>query len=117
VVLEKKGDDQLDRICEKLINVSKSQGGGKCHTKIKKGKANWIGHILGRNCLLKHVTEGKIGGWTEVKGRRGRRSKRLLDDLKRKRGYCKLTEEALNRNLWRTRFGRGHGPVVRQTTG
>jgi len=23
-------------------------------------KANWIGHILHMNCLLKHVTEGKI---------------------------------------------------------
>jgi hypothetical protein len=52
-----------------------------------------------------------------VRGRRGRRSKRLLDDLKRKRGYCKLTEEALDRTVWRTGFGRGFGPVVRQTAG
>jgi hypothetical protein len=28
---------------------------------IKKRKANWIGHMLRRNCLLKHVTEGKTG--------------------------------------------------------
>ena len=27
---------------------------------IKRRKANWIGHILRRNCLLKHVIEGKI---------------------------------------------------------
>jgi hypothetical protein len=27
-----------------------------------------------------------------------------------------LKEEALDRILWRTRFGRGYGPVVRQTT-
>jgi hypothetical protein len=27
-----------------------------------------------------------------------------------------LKEEALDRNMWRTRFGRGFGPVVRQTT-
>jgi hypothetical protein len=27
-----------------------------------------------------------------------------------------LREEALDRTLWRTRFGRGYGPVVRQTT-
>jgi hypothetical protein len=33
------------------------------HT-IKRRKANWIVHILHRNCLLKHVTEGKIGGRT-----------------------------------------------------
>jgi hypothetical protein len=49
-------------------------------------------------------------------GRRGRRRKQLLDDLKEKKRYCKLKEEALDRNLWRTRFGRGYGPVVRQTT-
>jgi len=29
------------------------------HT-LKGRKANWIGHILHRNCLLKHVVEGKI---------------------------------------------------------
>jgi hypothetical protein len=32
---------------------------------------NWIGHILRRNCLLKHVIEGKIEGKMEVTGRRG----------------------------------------------
>jgi hypothetical protein len=49
-------------------------------------------------------------------GRRGRRRKQLLDDLKKKRGYWKLKEEALDRSQWRSRFGRGCGPVVRQTT-
>ena len=48
-------------------------------------------------------------------GRRGRRGKRLLDDLKESRGYWKLKEEALYRTVWITRFGRGYGPVVRQT--
>jgi hypothetical protein len=42
--------------------------------------------------------------------------KQLLDDLKEKRIYWKLKEEALDRTLWRTRFGRGYGPVVGQTT-
>jgi hypothetical protein len=37
-------------------------------------------------------------------------------DLKEKRGYWKLKKETLDRSLWRTRFGRGYGPVVRQTT-
>ena len=46
-------------------------------THIKKRKANWIGHILGRNGLLKHATEGEIEG-TSTRGRRG---KQLLDDL------------------------------------
>ena len=53
---------------------------------IRKRKANWIGHILRRNCLLKQVTEGKIKGEIEVIRRRGRRRKKLLDDLKDRRG-------------------------------
>ena len=48
---------------------------------IRKRKANWIGHILSRNCLLQRVTEGKIEGGIEVTGRRGRRRRKLLDDL------------------------------------
>ena len=78
---------------------------------ISKRKANWIGHILRRNCLLQRVIEGKIKGGIEVTGRRGRRSRKLLDDLKENRGYCQLKEEALDRTMWRARFG----PVVRQT--
>ena len=72
---------------------------------IKIRKTNWICHILRRNCLLKHVIDGKIEGKIEVTGRRGRRSKKLLDDNKGRRGYCKLKEEALDRNLWRTCSG------------
>jgi len=83
---------------------------------IKRRKANWTGHVSRRNCLLKHVIEGKIEGRLEVTERQGRRSKQLLVGLKDTRGYWKLKEEALNRALWRTRFGRGHKPVVRQTT-
>jgi hypothetical protein len=36
------------------------------HT-VNKRKANWIGHILRRNCLLKHVVEGKVEGRIDVK--------------------------------------------------
>jgi len=79
-------------------------------------KANWIGHILRRNCLLQRVIEGKIQGGIEVKGRRRRRRRKLLDDLKEMRGYSHLKEEALDRTMWRASFGRGFGPVVRQTT-
>ena len=79
---------------------------------IRKRKANWIGHILRRNCLLKQIIEGKIKGLIEVTRRRGRRRKKLLDDLKDRRGYCQLKEEALDRTMWRNRFGRGFGPVV-----
>ena len=82
---------------------------------ISKRKANWIGHILRRNCLLQRVIEGKIKGGTEVISRRGRTRKKLLDDLKEWRGYSHLKEEALDRAMWRARFRRGFGPVVRQT--
>jgi hypothetical protein len=49
-------------------------------------------------------------------GRRGKRRKQLLDDIKERRGYRKLAEKALDRTLWSTDFGRGNLPVVRQTT-
>jgi len=71
---------------------------------------------LRRNCLLQRVIEGKIKGRIEVTERRGRRRKKLLDDIKERRGYSHLKEEALDRTVWRARFGRGFGPVVRQTT-
>jgi hypothetical protein len=73
---------------------------------IKRRKANWIGHILHRNYLLKHVAEEKLEGRMEMTGRRGRRRKQLLDDLKEKTRYWKLKEEALDRTVWRTRFGK-----------
>ena len=48
--------------------------------------------------------------------RRGRRRRKLLDDLKERGGYSHLKEEVLDRTTWRARFGRGFGPVERQTT-
>jgi hypothetical protein len=81
------------------------------HT-IRQTKANWIGNIYHRNCLLSHINEGKIRGTR----RRGRRRKQLLGDLKEARRYWKLKEEAQDRTLWRTQFGRGYEPVARQTT-
>jgi hypothetical protein len=79
------------------------------HT-IRRSKANWIGHLLHRNCLS-HISEGKIIGTR----RRGRRRKQLFDDLKEARRCWQLKEEAQDRTLWRTQFGRGYGPVARQT--
>jgi len=70
------------------------------------------GDILHRNCLLKHVIGIKMEGRTEDTGRRGRRRKQLLVDVKEKRGYWKLKEEAIDRTVWRT----GCGPFLRQTT-
>ena len=64
----------------------------------------------------KRVIEGKIKGGIEVTGRRGRRRRKLLNDLNERRGYSHLKKETLYRTMWRARFGRGFGPVVRQTT-
>jgi len=50
-----------------------------------------------------------------VTGRRGRRRKQILDDVKEKRGYWISKEEALDITLKRTRFGRGNGLVMRHT--
>jgi hypothetical protein len=60
------------------------------------------------NCLLKDVIEGTLEGRIEMTGRRVRRRKQLLDDLKEKRRYWELKEEELDRTVWRTRFGRGY---------
>ena len=66
---------------------------------------------------MQHVTEEKVDGKREVTGRWGRRRcKWLLDDLKDKIEYWKLKEETLERALWRTCFGRGYGPIIRQPT-
>jgi hypothetical protein len=78
---------------------------------ISKRKAN----ILRRNCLLRWVIEGRIKRGIEVTVRRRRRRRKLLDDLKERRGYSHLNGEALDRTMWRARFGRGFGPVVWQT--
>jgi hypothetical protein len=51
----------------------------------------------------------------EMTGRQGRRHKQLLDDLVETRWYWKLKEEAPDRTLWKTRFGRGCGPVTMMT--
>jgi hypothetical protein len=73
---------------------------------------NFIAGLENSNCLVKQFIERKIKGQIEVTRRRGRRRKKLLDDLKERRGYCQLKEEALDRTVWRNRFGRGSGPVV-----
>jgi hypothetical protein len=54
------------------------------HT-IKRRKADWVCHILRRNCLLRHVIEGNREGSVEVTGLRGRRRMHLLDELKEKK--------------------------------
>jgi len=63
---------------------------------------NGIGHSLRRNCLIKHVTEGQIGGRITVTERRGRRGQRLLDDLMETRVYWKVKDAVIERTVCRT---------------
>ena len=73
---------------------------------VKQGKANWIGHILRRNCLLKHLIEGNEEGRIGEIGRGGRRRKQLLNALAQTKRCWKLKEEVLDRAVWRIRCGR-----------
>ena len=79
----------LDRIGEKRTLLNN----------ILRRKANWIGHILRRNCLLHDAIEGQM---TEVKGV-GRRRTQFLDYLRNRR-YWGLKEEAEDRKRWRRQF-------------
>jgi hypothetical protein len=115
VVQEKDGEDQLVQACEKRRSATQSQGGKKYFT-YNKRKPKWIGHILHRNCLLKHVTAAKIEGRLEVTGSR-KTHEQVLNNLKEMRGYWELKKEELDRTVWEAHFRRGCGPVVRQTTG
>ena len=112
VVLEKYGD-HWDRSCENWSRVKEERN---ILQTLRRKKANWIGHILCRNCLPKHVTEGKVYGRTETRRWSGRRRKQLLDDLKEKTCCWKLKEDKSHRAVWRIRIGKVFGPVVRHTT-
>jgi ribosomal 50S subunit-associated protein YjgA (DUF615 family) len=103
-VLEKDGEDKFNSVNNEAVLHRVKEERDILHT-IRRRKANWIGHILRRNCLLIQIIEGKIRGTRK----QGRRRKQLLDDLKEARSYWKLKEEAQDRTLWRTQFGRDYG--------
>jgi hypothetical protein len=84
----------------------------KCENGRRTGLVTFCVETAFYNGLLKERYKGGI----EMTGRQGRRCRKLLDDLKERRGYSHLEEEALDRTMWRACFGRGFGPVVRQTT-
>jgi hypothetical protein len=88
----------LDHVRNEEVLLSVKEQRNILH-EICKRKANWIGHILRRNCLPQQVIEGKIKGVIEVTGRRGRRRRKLLDDLKERRGYSHLKD--LDHTMWR----------------
>jgi len=60
--------------------------------------------------MVKEQMDGRL----EVTGRRGRRHKKLLDDIKETRGYCKLKQKEVHRTVWRTGSGRDDGPTCRK---
>jgi hypothetical protein len=72
VVINVRNKEEIQRVREKRNVVQTT----------KEGKANWIGRIFHRNCLLKHVIEGEIVGRIEVTGIRERRNRLLLGNLK-----------------------------------
>ena len=76
-----------------------------------KRKPKWIAYILRNNGILQHVIERKIQG----KGRRERRSKHLLDDLKEKRRCFTLKEKKLAGTQWEIRFGTRFALFARKT--
>jgi hypothetical protein len=84
------------------------------HT-IKRRKANWIGHIWRRNCLLKHVIEGKLEGRIETTGRRGRRRKQLLDDFKGKENILEIQRGSTRLHPVENWLWKRLRTVVRQT--
>ena len=64
------------------------------------------------NCLLKRFVQGKIEGRMRVTGRRGRRRKKLLDDLNEKVKILEIEKETLDCILWRTGFVKAYRPLV-----
>jgi hypothetical protein len=87
-----------DRVRNEEVLHRVKEEGNIIHT-VKGRKTNWIGHILRRNCFLKHVIEGMVEGEIEVTERQAIRRKQLLDNLQRTRGYCKLKDKVLDRTL------------------
>jgi len=96
---------QTDRVENEVLPTFKEER-NILHV-IKGRKANWLGHILRGNCLLKYITEIKIEGRIEMTGRRGRRRrKQLLDDIKEKERISTGPQSVQNsplKKLWTCR--------------
>jgi hypothetical protein len=96
-----KNEEELHRVKEEK---------GILHTKQRK-KTIWIGHILRRNCRLKHVIVGSIEEKIEVTGRRRRGCKELLMALRKRENtgnwkrkhQIALVENSLWKMLWTCR--------------
>jgi hypothetical protein len=71
---------------------------GIFYVTVKRRQGNWFGHILRRNCLLKHAIKGKRDGWRKVTGRQGRRNNQLLE-IERVSTTSHFVENALWKRL------------------
>jgi hypothetical protein len=107
-VLEKDGKCQLDRRREKLRSITNIKEKTNILHTIKRRKANWIGHILRKNRLLKHVIEGKIEetgrlrrGGTEIPG--GPYGKEKIMEIERGSTRAHCVENSLWYRLWACR--------------
>jgi hypothetical protein len=74
-----------------------------------------INTIINLHCFLKQVIEGKIKDRLKLQEDEEEDVRSYWMTFKDRRGYSHLKEEALDRTVWRNRFGRGFGPVVSQT--
>ena len=109
-MLEKVGEDQLVRSFDKreLLRTRRSKEERNILHRVKRTKANRIGRILLRNCLVRQVIEGEVEGRIEGMGRRGTRGKHLLDDLKETRDYWSMKggsirSHFMENSLWKGR--------------
>jgi len=90
MVLEKDREKSIEPIVREMKKYYKKSKRRFISYIIKRIKAEWIGYILRRNCILKHVIEGKMEGRIEVTERRGSRRRILLNDFKKRRSYWEL---------------------------
>jgi hypothetical protein len=93
-----------------------SRSRGMSYMKYVNGRRTGLVTFCIETAFYNRLLKERYKGGLEVTGRQGRRRRKLLDDLKERRGYSHLKEIALDRTVWRAGFGRDFGPLVRQTT-
>jgi hypothetical protein len=99
-----------------MKNYLESRSRGRSYMKDVNGRLSGLVTFCVETAFYSGLLKERAKGGIEVIGRCERRRRKLLDDLKERRGYSHLKEEALDRTMWRARFGSGFGPVERQTT-
>ena len=109
----------MDGPREKRKSIAQFQEGEEYSNHRKKERSKGLKHWshLAQELPYKHTAEEKLEEKIEVTRIRRKKRKQTLDGLKETRGWWKLKEEKLDRTLWRTRFGRSHGPVVKTDCG